>query len=150
MEAKSKNKGAKRPSPMTFRATDEQKQEIRDKAGRMPVGAYIRFKVLDMPDTHRPVPDFADKELLERLLHRLGKSRLSSNLNQIARACNKGTLPLPPESKERLMKTCDAVEEMRCVLLEALGRKPPQKTARKSEKTPESKTPKGEKPGDQP
>jgi len=123
MEAKDQNKGACRPSPMTFRATDEQKQEIRDKAGRMPVGAYIRFMLLDMPETRRPLPDFENKELLERLLHRLGETRISSNLNQLAKAGNSGTLPLDAETTALLQEACHAVLEMREELSVALGRR---------------------------
>lgn len=128
MEAKGQNKGVKHTSPVTFRATDEQKQALRDSAGRMPVGAYIRFILFDMSALHRPLPDFANKELIEHLLHRLGNSRISGNLNQIAKACNSGALPLDEETHALLQEACNAVLEMREELSVALGRKVKQKS----------------------
>ena len=64
-----------------------------------------------------------NKELIEHLLHRLGNSRISSNLNQIAKACNSGALPLDAETHALLHEACHAVLEMREELSVALGRK---------------------------
>lgn len=125
MEVKNTNKGAKRPSPMTFRATDEQKQEIRDKAGRMPVGAYIRFKVLDMPDPPqmRRRGISSDQEILQEILKELASARLANNLNQIARACNRGQMKVTEETEAAMRQAYQDVRDMRLILLQALGLK---------------------------
>lgn len=51
----------------------------------------------------------------------LGNMRLASNLNQVARATNIGTLPLTPEIEEELPTACSAVIAMRAELMRALG-----------------------------
>ncbi|MBL1148119.1 MAG: plasmid mobilization relaxosome protein MobC [Pseudomonadota bacterium] len=132
MEAKGQNKGAERSSPVTFRATDGEKQALRDSAGRMPVSAYIRFMLFDMPSPRRAISYVENKELIEHLLHRLGNSRISGNLNQIAKACNSGALPLDAETHALLHEACHAVLEMREELSVALGRPIKTKVTQKS------------------
>ena len=54
----------------------------------------------------------------------LGGSRLSSNLNQLAKAVNTGSLPVTPETEDDLKQACREVAEMRAELLRALGKVP--------------------------
>jgi hypothetical protein len=54
----------------------------------------------------------------------LGASRLSSNLNQLAKAVNTGSLPVSPEVEAELMEACQEVQELRADLLRALGKMP--------------------------
>ena len=51
----------------------------------------------------------------------IGNMRLASNLNQLAKSANIGTLPLTPEVEEDLMTACSAVIAMRAELMRALG-----------------------------
>lgn len=55
----------------------------------------------------------------------LGASRLSQNLNQLARAVNTGSLPVTPETEADLKEACDAVVQLRNELMRALGSTPP-------------------------
>jgi uncharacterized membrane protein YccC len=109
--------------PFSIRFTDGERQILNTRAGRMPVGAYIRFMLFEMPAPRRAVSYVENKELIEHLLHRLGNSRISGNLNQIAKACNSGALPLDVETHALLHEACHAVLEMREELSVALGRK---------------------------
>jgi hypothetical protein len=90
----------------------------------MPLGRYIREKVLDgktRPRQRRGKFPVKDHEALGRVLGALGSSRLSSNLNQLARAVHTGPLPVTPETEEALKAACRDVRHMRLDLLKALG-----------------------------
>ena len=56
-----------------------------------------------------------------RVLGALGGSRLSQNLNQLARAVNTGSLPVTPETERDLKEACAAVALIRAELMRALG-----------------------------
>lgn len=62
-----------------------------------------------------------DAEALGRVLGALGQSRLSSNLNQLAKAVNTGSLPVTPETEADLVAACRDVAAMRSLLMRALG-----------------------------
>jgi len=65
-----------------------------------------------------------DADALARVLGALGQSRLSSNLNQLAKAVNSGSLPVSPETEADLSAACRDVSAMRTDLLRALGKSP--------------------------
>jgi hypothetical protein len=65
-----------------------------------------------------------DHEALGRVLGALGGSRLSSNLNQLAKAVNTGSLPATPDTEKELREACKAVTAMRDELMRALGHNP--------------------------
>ncbi len=92
-------------------------------AGSRPLGHYIRDRALQgdaEPRAARNSP-VKDTESLGRLLGLLGQSRLSSNLNQIAKAANQGSLPMTEETEADIRQACADVLEMRLLLLRALG-----------------------------
>ena len=62
-----------------------------------------------------------DQAALAKALALLGGSRLSQNLNQLARAVNIGALPVTPETEGQLREACRAVDEMRADLLRAIA-----------------------------
>ena len=62
-----------------------------------------------------------DDVLLGKVLAALGHSRLSSNLNQIARASNRGALPVTDELTEELRNACALIIAIRHDLIDALG-----------------------------
>ncbi|MEJ7926700.1 hypothetical protein WG908_08030 [Sphingobium sp. AN641] len=51
----------------------------------------------------------------------LGQSRLSSNVNQLAKAANSGSLPVTPETESDLRHACRDIAEIRRMLMRALG-----------------------------
>ncbi len=63
-----------------------------------------------------------DHVILAQLLGALGKSRLASNLNQIAKAANIGALPVTEELEAELHTACAEIGEMRDTLMTALGK----------------------------
>jgi hypothetical protein len=93
------------------------------RAGGIPLGTYLKnVLVADLGRTVRkPRAVTADHALLGRVLAVLGSSRLSSNLNQLAKAVNLGVLPVSEETEADLRAACRDVADMRACLLGALG-----------------------------
>lgn len=115
----------KRPAPLSLRVTDEERAFLKRAAGSRSMNAYIREKVFgDAASPRRtyrkPRPDEA---AISQALGQLGQSRLSSNLNQIAKAANLGTLPVTPDLSAELAAACADIRAMRSALIEALGLK---------------------------
>ncbi|WP_299632588.1 hypothetical protein [uncultured Roseobacter sp.] len=112
------------PPPFSIRFTFEERARLKKAAAGMPLGAYIRQKLFEGELTQRrtrgknPVKDHTE---LARVLGALGASRLSSNLNQIAKAAHLGALPVTPELEEELGQACRDIRNMRTDLMKALG-----------------------------
>lgn len=92
-------------------------------AGSLPIGAYIRSCLFENPSTRkrkfrRPVQD---EQLLVQVLGALGRSRLSSNLNQLAKAIHSGALPVTPETEKAVLLACFQINAMSTHLVQALG-----------------------------
>lgn len=127
----STNGGSLRQPPtrvFSLRLTEDERALLRARAGSTPLGAYIRQTLLTPEDRgvrlglHRtPV---ADQEAISRVLASLGQSRLSSNLNQLAKAVHLGVLPVTPEIEQEIAQACAAIGVMRNDLIVALGLKP--------------------------
>ena len=118
-----KAKSGQQAAPLSIRFTDSEKARLKDLAGAQPLGQYIRDRVLDGSSAARTrvQAPLKDAEPLGHLLGLLGQSRMASNLNQIAKAANQGSLPVTHELEADLKKACDEVSEMRLLLLKALG-----------------------------
>ena len=114
---------AKPAAPFSIRFTPEERSRLEEEAGQQPLGAYIRARLLgEAADKRRRFRrPRVDQETIARLLAELGKSRLASNMNQIAKAMNTGTLDLGPEVAQDLREACNAIAEMRSALISALG-----------------------------
>ncbi len=116
----------RRPAPFSLRLTAEERARLTEEAGGAPLGAYIKSKVLGRPLRIRrkdwlPVKD---RVSVAALLGLLGRSHIASNLNQLAKAANTGSLPLTPETEAELLAALDDVRAMRTILTIALGLKP--------------------------
>ena len=119
-------KKRKRPAPFSLRLTERERDILRERAGDISVSAYIRYKLFGDEVSSRKTrrKPSADHAILSQLLGALGRSRLSSNLNQIAKAANQGTLPVTPDLVAELREACADVRLMRHSLIKGLGIKP--------------------------
>lgn len=114
----------KREAPFSLRLTVEERERLVRYAGSMPLAAYI--KSLLFPDD---APRYrkarrsraADEKALAELLAILGASRISNNLNQLAKAANSGNLYFDHDTKLAIKRACDDVANMRLLLMRALG-----------------------------
>ena len=114
----------KRPSPFCIRLSEAQRARLVSEAAGAPLGAYIKAKALNQPPLRmrRSGHSIENREALAKTLALLGKSRLSSNLNQLAHAANIGSLPMTPETEEFLYECLQDIREIRRLLMTALGR----------------------------
>ena len=122
-----KTKEAKYPPPFSLRLTFEERARLDAERGDMPLGAYIRQRLFGddaSPRRRRVKTPVRDHEALGRILGALGQSRLSSNLNQLARAANTGSLPVTPETESELKEACREIVQLRSALMRALGKQP--------------------------
>ena len=121
--APSPSQAGKPPPPFSLRLSADERAELIRRAGNKPLGVYIRAQLLGSVTTPRRTrrQPGADQQTLARLLAELGKSRLASNLNQLAKAVNMGALPVSPETEQALAEACEDVRRMRHALLSALG-----------------------------
>ena len=124
------NKKSKYPPPFSMRFTDDERRVLELAAAGRPLAAYIRWLIFkeDMPElpkkrTREQMADPERKEL-SKLLGTLGKSRISQNINQLAKAANSGSLPVNQEVVEGLNDACAAIRWMRETLIKAMGLKP--------------------------
>jgi hypothetical protein len=108
---------AKRPAPFPVRFSAEERALLEDKAGDMPLGAYIRARALDT--THKAAK--TDYVMLGRILGLLGKSELASSLCLLAVAAEQGALMVDEEAKADLETACADIQEIRLILIKALG-----------------------------
>ena len=114
----------KRTPPFSMRLSDEERAELEVKAGSIPLSSYVKSVVFadDAPRyrKQRRLP-VADQRLLAEILARIGASRTASNLNQIAKHLNQGTLIVDEELEADLKRAVAEVAWMRVKLMEALG-----------------------------
>lgn len=116
----------KRPSPFCIRLSENERARLASEAAGLPLGAYIKAKALGdkPPRMRRTGLAVEDRQALAKALALLGRSRLSSNLNQLAHAANIGSLPVTPETEAELLSALRDVREIRRFLMKALGLKP--------------------------
>jgi hypothetical protein len=115
------------PPPFSIRFTFEERVRLDDERGRKTLAAHIRERLFGQDAGLRKKPGNSpvkDLEALGRVLGTLGASRLSSNLNQLAKAVNTGSLPVTPETEADLVAACEDVKALRIDLLRALGKSP--------------------------
>jgi hypothetical protein len=109
--------------PFSLRFTIEERKRLDEMAGNRPLGSYIRDRLLGEQaekrrKTRKPAPDTA---LLALVLGEFGRSRLASNINQLAKAANIGTLDVTPETEREIVQACAEIQAIRVLLITALG-----------------------------
>ena len=111
--------------PFCLRLTKSERAYLEQKAGNRPLGRYIREQLLgDMQRKRRVLrKPKVDDQKLALLLAEIGQSRLSSNLNQLAKSANMGTIDVSDDVEAQLADACAAVMIMRDTLMMALGLK---------------------------
>ena len=116
----------KYPPPYSLRLTFEERQRLDRDAGNMPISAYIREQLFDKPSTRRQYNRATkEQEFFKEILKALAETRISSNLNQLAKASNEGRLILDPDTKRSLDQACADMHEIRAEIIRSMGLKPP-------------------------
>lgn len=122
-----RSKRDKPPSPFSLRLNAEERARLAAEAAGAPLGTYLRAKLLNEPVPARVRKSgisIADRRALAQLIALLGRSRVFSNLNQLAHAANTGSLPVTPETEAALAQALADLHQIRALLLAGLGLKP--------------------------
>lgn len=124
--AKLRSRGPAREAatPFSIRLTKSEKAALQERAAGVPLGVYVRSRLLGEEVAGRSVAQvpIKDGELFARVLALLGQSGLAPSLSQLAAQASAGALYLDDATKAQLKQACDDVLAMRALLLEALGK----------------------------
>lgn len=115
----------RRLPPFSLRLSADERARLIGEAAGIPLGTYIKTKLLgdaSPPRVRRSGVSIEDRKALAQVLAVLGRSRLSSNLNQLAHLAHIGALPLTPEVEAELLSALRDLHEVRRLLLVALGK----------------------------
>lgn len=118
------DKGISNPPPFSLRLTFEERARLEDEAGDMALGAYVRARLFDanrIAPRRRSKKPVKDHAALAHVLALLGKSHISNNINQLAKAANTGSLPVTIDTERALNDAVRDVASMRRLLLAALN-----------------------------
>lgn len=120
-------RSSKAVSPrITLRLTQEEDAQLKQMAGSLSVSAYVRDRLFGesaAPRKHQQRVPVKDQEALSQVLGLLGQSHMASNLNQLARHANCGTLAMDEETESEIRMACARIAWIRVKLIEALGLK---------------------------
>lgn len=111
---------------ISLRLTTEEHEQLQAWSDGSSISSYVRGCIFNRTKEsrrrtrHSPVKDH---EPLAEILGRLGQTRISNNLNQIARHANMGTLPLDPDVEQDIKIACAEIAWIKVRLIEALGLK---------------------------
>ena len=115
-------------SPYSIRFTAEEREFLDQMAGDIPLADYLRSLIFDedrlSKRRRRRKSPVKDAQLIGKVLAELGKSRLSSNVNQLAKQANSGSLEVSPDTEKALQEACSDIKWIRFMLMEALGIQP--------------------------
>ena len=122
-----KPKKPKPPPPFSIRFTWPERERLEQEAGKLSLTAYIRFKLFgdNAPTKRKPtrrqkqVP--VDYVLLGQILGLLGESELARSLCLLAVAAESGSLPVSDEVENEIKAACARVDDIRLILIKALG-----------------------------
>lgn len=117
-------KKPKRPAPFSLRLSPSERKYLDGKRGDISLHAYIRHCILssDAPlPSERKTPRVHDTQALAQVLGQLGRSNISNNLNQIAKAIHTGSITFPDGVACQLNTACREIAAMRSELMKALG-----------------------------
>lgn len=115
----------RRLPPFSLRLSEAERARLAADAAGAPLGAYVKLKLFDgmaVGRKRRKGIAVEDRQALAQALALLGRSRLSSNLSQLAQAASIGVLPVTPETETYLLETLEDVRDIRRLLLTGLGR----------------------------
>lgn len=114
----------KRLAPFSLRLNADERARLEDMAGRESLSGFIKGRLFDPNKPivkRRNLNPVQNKKLLGQVLGALGRSRLSQNMNQLAKAAHVGNLPLPEDVERLLVAACADIADMRQMLMQALG-----------------------------
>lgn len=117
---------SRRGSPFSIRLSEAERARLLREAGGMPLGTYVKSKVLGTSPERTAPRGLAvqDRLALAKVLAILGRSDLSSSLTIIAEAASTGSLLVSPELESEILLALQDVRTVRVLVMRALGLRP--------------------------
>ena len=108
--------------PFSIRLSESERQTLESAAGSIPLGTFVRSRLLGtaLPRGARR-RGTADSARLSQILGLLGRSGLSSGLADLGVAARSGTIALTAELEAQIIAACADIQEVRRLLLCAIG-----------------------------
>lgn len=112
-----------RQGRITIRLSETEFDRLKEESDRagLSLSSYVRLALLQAKPARRARRPPFEKALLSRILGELGK--IGSNINQIARGLNSGTLRMGLTFEDDVQRALGGLIEMRSAVLRGLGRK---------------------------
>ena len=92
------------------------------------MSGYIHNRLFDdngnVRGSERPVAGIGrvkDRAALAQALARMGQLRLSEGFNALAEAAKIGALPVTDDTEAKIRKACQAVDDIKALLMHSLG-----------------------------
>ncbi|RFB04273.1 plasmid mobilization relaxosome protein MobC [Parvularcula marina] len=117
----------KRPAPLSIRVSEAERVWLNEQAAGGSISAFVKqriFRGSSIAPAARSGGTRIDDTTAAKILAALGQSRIASNLNQIAKAVNLGTLPMNEETERDIREACAAVIQVKAVLMACLRTSP--------------------------
>jgi hypothetical protein len=114
----------RRPSSISVRVSEAEREVLKRKAGKRSVGAYVRERALGEDQEPRRIAlskPSIDYGLLAQLLGKLGKSDQVSCLFLLSVAVEADRVELAEKERDALEVACTDIRDMRSMLMQALG-----------------------------
>jgi len=113
-----------RSRKIDLRLSEAERAALEVRAGRQPLGAYIRTQLFAANDTTPPrrAHGFSrdDRKLLAAVLARLGRSGLPDTLHELREAARSGSVLLDPAAMAKLENACADTAAIKSVIMRAL------------------------------
>jgi len=122
-KAATSRKNGKASPRLSFRLSHDELAELKAKAGRLSVSAYVRKRLFGEKGSRRiirPSPSTGNSLALARVLGLLGKSEIAGNLKTLAAEARTGSLLLDKQTLDQIEEACRNVSRMRDELVTAL------------------------------
>jgi len=124
-------KRAQLRSPICIRVSDDEREKLQMLAGSMAISGYIRNRLFGDEEASRAKQyrkkrrePTVDATLVGQLLGKLDQSEMTQALFALLLAAESGKAELPEAQLDNLDRACGQIEEMRDMLIIALGVKP--------------------------
>lgn len=108
---------------LSFRLSEDELAELRARAGKRTISAYVRQHLFGEGHIHRRSPQayaVGNSRALAQVLALLGKSEILGNLNTLAAEARAGSLLLDEQAIGQIEEACRIVSRMRDELVSAL------------------------------
>lgn len=117
------SRSSQKSKPFALRLSDDERRELERQAGSLPLGTYIKSRLLDAEKApvkrlRRPV---ADQAALAQILGMIGQSDVGDRLQELSDAVANGSLIIDDDTKLVIHSACAEVHAMHRLLLKALG-----------------------------